>query len=58
MREKVNNRVKTIKNRLHQEVKTLPAWVRVLVTILLVTGFFLTAAVFILVVKKFKKKND
>ena len=49
--------MKMVKDHIHQEMRTWPKWAKVTVTILLVTGFFLTAAVTVLAVKKLRKKN-
>ena len=57
MRKKINKKMKMVKNHLRQEIKHWPLWARVTVTILIVTGFFLTAAVTVLAVKKLRKKN-
>ena len=55
--KKLNKKMKMVKNHLHQEIKTWPKWAKVTVTILIVTGFFLTAAATVLAVKKLRKKN-
>lgn len=55
--KKFNKKMKMVKGHLRQEIKTWPKWARVAVIILLVTGFFLTAAGVVLTVKKLKKKN-
>lgn len=57
MRKKFNKKVKAVKNHLNQEIKTWPKWAKIAVTLLLVTGFFLTAAITVLAVKKLRKKN-
>lgn len=57
MRKKINKKVKAVKNHLNQEIKNWPKWAKVLVTILLVTGFFLTAAATVFAVRKLRKKN-
>lgn len=57
MRKKINKKMKMVKDHLHQEIKHWPKWAKIAVTILLVTGFFLTAAVTVLAVKKLRKKN-
>ena len=55
--KKLNKKMKMVKNHLHQEIKHWPTWAKVAVTILLVTGFFLTATATVLAVKKLRKKN-
>lgn len=55
--KKLNKKMKMVKNHLRQEIKHWPLWARVAVTILIVTGFFLTAAGVVLAVRKLKKKN-
>lgn len=57
MKKKINKKMRMVKDHLHQEIKHWPKWAKVLVTLLLVTGFFLTAAATVLTVKKLKKKN-
>ena len=54
---KINKKMKMVKNHLRQEMRNWPLWARVAITLLLVTGFFLTAAVTVLAVKKLRKKN-
>ena len=58
MKKKYQQKMKAVKNCLHQEIKHWPKWAKVLVTILIVTGFFLTAAVTVLAVKKLKRKKN
>lgn len=57
MRKKINKKMKMVKNHLRQEMRTWPLWARIAITILIVTGFFLTAAATVFAVKKLKKKN-
>ena len=57
MKRKLNKKMKMVKNHLHREIKHWPKWARVAITILIVTGFFLTAAATVLAVKKLRKKN-
>jgi hypothetical protein len=57
MRKKINKKMEMVKDHLHQEIKTWPKWAKVAVTLLIVTGFFLTAAATVLAVKKLRKKN-
>lgn len=57
MKKKINKKMKMVKNHLHQEIKNWPKWAKVAVTVLLVTGFFLTAAATVFAVRKLKKKN-
>ena len=58
MKKKINKKMKMVKNHLHQEIKNWPKWAKVVVTLLLVMGFFLTAAVTVLAVKKLKRKKN
>lgn len=58
MKKKINKKMRVVKDHLRQEIKHWPKWARVAVTILLVTGFFLTAAATVLAVKKLKKKRN
>jgi hypothetical protein len=57
MKRKINKKMKMVKNHIHQEIKTWPKWAKVAVTVLLVTGFFLTAVATVFAVKKLRKKN-
>lgn len=58
MKRKLNKKMNMVKNHIHQEIKTWPKWAKVVVTVLLITGFFLTAAATVLTVKKLKKKKN
>lgn len=58
MRKKINKKMKMVKNHLRQEIKHWPKWAKVAITVLLVTGFFLTAAATVLAVRKLKKKKN
>lgn len=53
----LTNKVKAVSNSLNKEIKAYPKWARITVTVLLATGFFLTAACVVVAVRKFKKKD-
>ena len=57
MKKELTKKVEAVRNSLNQEIKAYPKWVKIAVTILLATGFFLTAACVVVAVKKFKKKD-
>lgn len=58
MKKKINKKMKMVKDHLRQEIKEWPKWARIAVTVLLVTGFFLTAAATVLAVRKLKRKKN
>lgn len=57
MKKKINKKMRMVKDHLHQEIKHWPKWAKIVITLLLVTGFFLTAAATVFAVRKLKKKN-